>query len=257
MSEASSLLRLQEVDLQLLRYSQQLKAMPQQKKLAAIEQAKRQIQSTLTQVKGQRKDCEMEIADLEEKKRGYAEKIEMARRMANEPGCTHRQIDYIESQITDLAKATEKADFRHERALEQLDKVEHAEANAAALLERLDGEAQAQQASFQQATSDIMAQARILADERKALVAGIPEDTFAWYERSRKRFGGLAVERLQATEVKARGKSPAGIDYVPSTCRVKLQPSSVGDVRRAGSPIVECPYCHRILVVEGAFSDAE
>ena len=50
-----------------------------------------------------------------------------------------------------------------------------------------------------------------------------------------KRFGGLAVEKLEGN--------------VPSVCRVKLQPSLFSDLKHAGS-IAECPYCHRLLVTE-------
>ena len=65
MSEASSLVRLQEVDLQLIRLRKTLSAMPQQEKLRAIALAKKKLASQLKQIVGQRKDVEMELEDNE------------------------------------------------------------------------------------------------------------------------------------------------------------------------------------------------
>ena len=50
MTEPQALLRLQEIDLELMRINSQLKAMPQQKKLEAIKAAERNITSKLTAI---------------------------------------------------------------------------------------------------------------------------------------------------------------------------------------------------------------
>ena len=65
MIEYEALLRLQDIDLQLMRYSRQLKAMPQQKKIAALDAAKRKLAGQLTKIVGQRKDAEIDVADSE------------------------------------------------------------------------------------------------------------------------------------------------------------------------------------------------
>ena len=41
---------------------------------------------------------------------------------------------------------------------------------------------------------------------------------------------------------------------MPTTCRVKLQQGIFGELMR-GPIITECPYCHRMLVTEGALAD--
>ena len=70
---------------------------------------------------------------------------------------------------------------------------------------------------------------------KKNPIETLDEDTLARYDAAAKRFGGLAVEKLEGN--------------VPSVCRVKLQPSLFSDLKHAGS-IAECPYCHRLLVTE-------
>lgn len=240
MSESQALLRLQEIDLQLMRDSHALRQMPQQKRLAALAQAKKKLKSELQKIVGQRKDAQMELDDNEERHIRLLHIMDEVRGKAQESG--YREVGDIESQLTSLAKKVEKLEFAHGELQASLGKLEKAEANARALGDRLDSEGEELEASYKRDSADIMARVRELARERKAVLAQLSPQTVRTYDEKSKRFGGLAVERLQGN--------------VPSVCRVKLQPSQYGDLRRAGEPIAECPYCHRMLVVEGAL-DAE
>ena len=235
MSESQALLRLQEIDLQLMRDSHALRQMPQQKRLVALAQAKKKLKSESQKIVGQRKDAQMELDDNEERHIRLLQIMDEVREKAQESG--YREVGDIESQLTSLAKKVEKLEFAHSELQASLGKLEKAEANARALAERLDREG-----SYKRDSADIMARVRELARERKAVLAQLSPQTAQTYDEKSKRFGGLAVERLQGN--------------VPSVCRVKLQPSQYGDLRSAGEPIAECPYCHRMLVVEGAL-DAE
>lgn len=240
MSESQALLRLQEIDLQLMRDSHALRQMPQQKRLAALAQAKKKLKSELQKIVGQRKDAQMELDDNEERHIRLLQIMDEVREKAQESG--YREVGDIESQLTSLAKKVEKLEFAHGELQASLGKLEKAEANARALGDRLDSEGEELEASYKRDSADIMARVRELARERKAVLAQLSPQTARTYDEKSKRFGGLAVERLQGN--------------MPSVCRVKLQPSQYGDLRRAGEPIAECPYCHRMLVVEGAL-DAE
>lgn len=240
MSESQALLRLQEIDLQLMRDSHALRQMPQQKRLAALAQAKKKLKSELQKIVGQRKDAQMELDDNDERHIRLLQIMDEVREKAQESG--YREVGDIESQLTSLAKKVEKLEFAHGELQASLGKLEKAEANARALGDRLDSEGEELEASYKRDSADIMARVRELARERKAVLAQLSPQTARTYDEKSKRFGGLAVERLQGN--------------VPSVCRVKLQPSQYGDLRSAGEPIAECPYCHRMLVVEGAL-DAE
>ena len=72
-----------------------------------------------------------------------------------------------------------------------------------------------------------------LTRERERVATQLEAGLLERYESARKRFKGLAVERLRGN--------------VPSVCRVKLQPSQFHDLAH-GEEITECPYCHRILI---------
>lgn len=232
-AESKALVRLQELDLQLLRHAASLKAMPEEKKLETIALARKKVQGELTKIVGRRKDLQTEVGDLEDDLLHYHEVTEEVRGQADERAQDYRQVRDLEAQLTSLAKRIEKCEFNLKRTREELQRHLTAERNANLTLERLDRECEATQEAFDRSSGDLKAQIRTLAAEREATAAKITPEVMSRYEQARKRFKGLAVETL--------------VGNVPSVCRVKLQPSSYNDLIH-GPLIAECPYCHRMLV---------
>jgi predicted nucleic acid-binding Zn-ribbon protein len=240
MQESQALLRLQDIDIELMRLNGQLKAMPQQKKLAAIIAAKKNLAGKLKAIVGQRKDAEIDLEDNEAAHEKTVNRINEVQAEAVERGQDFRGIRDLEAHLTALAKQLEKIEFKHIELESNLEKLMKAEQNARDLDAKLDAERAAQKESFDQASSNIMASVRQLAVERKAVLADISDEVAEAYAKAAKRFGGLAVERLRGN--------------MPTTCRVKLQQGIFGELMR-GPIITECPYCHRMLVTEGALAD--
>lgn len=234
MSEATALLRLQEIDLTLMRQRKVADALPQRAKILAARAAAKKVTAQLSDISFQRKDLEIDINDLADRKTMLEGKVSEVQAEA------HAHMDYRAAQDTELslsslAKKLEKVDYDTDRALERLDQVETAEKNARALLGRIQHEEQAQSEAYKRAIADIESLVKKLAAERAQIVSGLPQSLVDSYEAARKRFEGLAVETLEGNR--------------PSACRVALQPSSYADIRRSGSAVTTCPYCHRILVV--------
>lgn len=233
MTVADTLVRLQEVDLELLKHASTLSAMPQRKRLQTIELATRKVATELKGIVGQRKDAETEIADAEEALAHYREKTVEVQAAADAGEHTHREIRDFEQQLTSLAKRIEKSEYTLRPLHEQLERLERAEKNARATAERLEAERTATEAALADGSSSLRAEIVRLSRERDDLAGRLAPGLLERYEAARKRFKGLAVERLRGN--------------VPSVCRVKLQPSQFHDLAQ-GEEITECPYCHRILI---------
>lgn len=233
MTVAETLVRLQEVDLELLKHASTLSAMPQRKRLQTIELAARKVATELKGIVGQRKDAETEIADAEEALAHYREKTVEVQAAADAGEHTHREIRDFEQQLTSLAKRIEKSEYTLRPLREQLERLERAERNARATSERLEAERAATEAALADGSSSLRAEIVRLSNERNDLAGRLAPELLERYEVARKRFKGLAVERLHGN--------------VPSVCRVKLQPSQFHDLSQ-GEEITECPYCHRILI---------
>lgn len=233
MSESTALLRLQEIDLELLRDASTLQNLPQQAKIKTIGLARKKVASELKKIIGQRKDAQTDIDDNEAALNHYLEVRDRVQADAAQGDLTHREIRDLENSLTHLAKMIEKCNFAKPSLEEKLNKLQVAEANAQKTIERLDQEEEAQRASYKEDSATVRAAIISLNDDRKRIAAQISDDVMARYEAARKRFGGLAVESL--------------VGNVPTICRVKLQPSLFHDLVH-GPEIGECPYCHRMLI---------
>ena len=233
MTEATALMRLQELDLELLKCASSLASMPQQARLKTIGLAARKVASELTGIVGQRKDAELELADTRADLAHYREKTAEVQALADAGGHTHREIRDFEQQLTSLAKRIEKCEFQIGPLTERLERLERAEKNARLTAERLEEERATTESALTEGSKALRSRIVELSRERERAAEGVSPEHLAAYEKARKRFKGLAVERLAGN--------------VPSVCRVKLQPSSFHDLAQ-GEEITECPYCHRILI---------
>ena len=225
--------------MELMRINKKLKAMPQQKKLTAIKAAEKQLKGNLKTILGQRKDAEIDLADNEEAHEKSVLRRQEVEAEAYDRSSNYRGVRDLEAHLTALAKQIEKLEFRHGELAANLERLKKAEQNANDLAKKLEEERAAQQESYERASSDLMARVRVLAGERRAVLENISEDVQQRYEKASKRFGGLAVERLKGN--------------TPTICRVSLQQGIFGELLR-GPLITECPYCHRMLVTEGAMA---
>ncbi len=242
MQDYEALLKLQDIDLELMRINSKLKAMPQQKKLAAVEMSKKKLQRDMTKVLGQRKDAQMDL-DQNEAERLHLLDVQRDIRAQAQAENDHRHMADYENSLSTLAKKIEKCEHLRGQLEENLATIQKAEANAHALMDRIDQEEAAIKQSLQEDSADLMKHVAELARDRKRMLSFLDEKTQADYDKAFKRFHGLAVERLQ---VRTKGKID---EWVPSVCRVSLQSSQRADLVRKGS-ITSCPYCHRMLVTK-------
>ena len=240
MRETEALLRLQDIDLTLMRHRKTLSAMPQMHKIKAAQSARRKLAAQMRQIVGERKDAEMELEDNEAAQEKTNNRTAEVRGEAADRAHDFRGIRDLEAHLTALAKQLEKLEYKHGELEANLEHLLKLEQNARDLLDKLAAERAAQQEAFDKASSDLMARVRILASERRQVLGDLSDQVKEDYAKATRRFGGLAVERLRGN--------------VPTTCRVKLQQGIFNELLR-GPLITSCPYCHRMLVTEGALAD--
>lgn len=235
MDEAQALLRLQEIDLETIRITQEAKKLPQHAKIAAAQTALKKVQSELVKIVGQRKDLQMDI-DGYDRLRGDAEKLEAEAQQEFNASTNPRAVADLESRLNIITKRIEKIDYQQNEALEQLITVEKAEKNANALQARLQDELGQLLGSLKQELLDSQNRLKALEREREEVAAQVSPELQQRYNRAKERFRGRAVETLTGNR--------------PSSCRVALQPAQYADLKRRKLPVDECPYCHRILITD-------
>lgn len=239
MSESAALMRLQKIDLELLKANSTLAAMPQLKRLKTIQLAQKKLSLELNRIIGLRKDAELEIEDLEGRRKEHVQKTaEIQAAAATESD--YRILSDYDHKLTSLAKAIEKVDFKLTGARENLQKLQKVEAGAYKMQRKLTDELETVTSSLSTDTTVLQDCVNSLKSDREMVAAQLSQPILDAYEKARKRFKGLAVEYLDGN--------------MPSTCRVKLQPSSFHDLAH-GEAITECPYCHRMLVTDYALEE--
>ena len=235
MSQSQLLLRLQEVDLELMRAERVLQAKMQLKKMEQFDRAERKLAKNALKVRVLRKDLEIELED----NHAEAEKLrtivaEVQENFAQKEE-SERSVRELQAHLTHLAKRLEKLEFLSKGLNEKLEQARAAEKNADLLTEKLAAEKAALQARIDEDSADVRQAMDKLNEERKTIVEKLNPELLDEYERCSKKYGGLAVEQLKSNK--------------PSICNVKLQPSLYHDVVTSEKDVIECPYCKRMLVV--------
>ena len=129
MSAGATLLKLQQIDLELARNKSELANMPELKELASKRKTYVKLKSEMTKLYAQRKDLDIELDDLNTTEIQTNNAIEAAKKR-HVDGSDYREVQDLENELATLAK--------------RLDKIEHTRKDVVvAHKEALDREARA------------------------------------------------------------------------------------------------------------------
>lgn len=233
MSLGFDLIKLQETDLELSKLKSQLGSLPIIDELAKKRSALARLRAEATRLLAARKDAQIAVDDLAEGERAAHEAVAAAQARPLDPS-DYRAVRDLEEELSNLAKRLERIEFDRPSAREALAAAEERERKLADYIRRFEAAIVEDTRSAREQASSIQSDIDELTRLRDHVFARLPEDVQALYERTSKRFKGLGVERIQGN--------------VPTVCRTALQPASM-DVLRHATDYAECPYCHRIIVV--------
>ena len=126
----------------------------------------------------------------------------------------------------------------------ELDVMEQLETAQASLVERtaelaaLDAEATELQAALEHKAAELTEEVRTVTAERAPIVAGMPADLIALYEKLRAQKGGVGAAALRRKEC--------------GGCRLTLNASDLGLIAKSPTDeVIRCEECNRILVRTG------
>ncbi len=233
MSEASSLLNLQEIDLDILRSTKQVEEIPQGAEILKVKAHAKDLNKRLNKAVGMRKDLEMEISELDTARKETSAEVERVSE-SEEDTTDHRRVTERNRELSNLAKKLEKIDFEQNRLYEQLEKVESAESQIEDALKKLADLEAALVEEYRSVATDLKERLSDLATERAEEASRIGEVLLDIYEERRKLYGGVGVGRLEAGACTA--------------CRAAFEEGKLIRFRN-GPAYTDCPSCKRILVV--------
>lgn len=235
MNPAAALLRIQELDLEIMRFERQLDSLPEKQAILDARAKLKEVDARLEKGKtilgaqeAELKRLQDEIAMLEAKIAAEQDKVMSGAITA------HKEVAHITREMDSLRQRKDGLDTQ---ALRFMERVEQAEAGMAHLDEartELASREDALIARFKEIGGEIRSQVAQRVTQRAKLAELLTPALLKRYDTAREQRGGVGVGKLEADAC--------------SACHSDLPTESLRDLSM-GDPIAECPACGRLLVV--------
>lgn len=230
MSRASSLYRLQEIDLAMDRARTRLAEIDRQlsgsQAVQAARQADEKARADLHRGQAAVKDAEHSVA-------GQRAKLETAERSLYGGSVRNpKELQELQADVESLKRHLAVLEDRLLEVMVALEELETTGRNTGEALASAEAAQRTEHASLAGERDQLRARMEALLGEREAALAGVAERDLALYTRLRESMGGNALARLR--------------DDSCSACGVGLSAAECQTVRNSPEP-VRCHQCGRIL----------
>ena len=232
--DLTNLLRMQQIDLDLMKAKKKLEELPQRATILAARQKKRTIEQKREQVaemraraEGMAAKLEAEDAELAEKQRRVPEAIDGS--LGN-----YRNVEVHTKELNGFAKRRNALEVELTRLGEELAKIEGVQSQVSQALAEVDKQEAAAIVSFQREGGALQAEIARMSADREGMSAELSPELRDTYNRTASRTGGVAVGLL--TEGRC------------GVCRTVIDGGRLIDLK-AEAPLGTCPHCKRLLVV--------
>jgi len=233
MTQAASLLKLQDLDLEILRSHKRLQELPEKREILAVRAKIRDV----TELHGK---ADLLVHKLTHDLKAHQDEITMLTEkltveQAKVSATTdHRAAQSITREMDGLRRRQDKLEME---SLQLMERIEKAGAQIAKIDEALTQLAEKDAilvARFKQVGGQLQKDIAALEHERVEVAASLIVDTLNRYEKSRESKGGVGVGKLEGDQC--------------SACRMTLPMERVRELD-AGPEIGVCPQCRRLIVV--------
>ncbi len=233
MTQAASLLKLQDLDLEILRSNKRLQELPEKHEILAVRakirdvtELHRKADLLVHKLNHDLKAHQDEIAMLTDKI-----EVEQAKVAAT---TDHRTAQSITREMDGLRRRQDKLEMESLQLMERIDKAGVQIAKIDDALAQLADKDAALVTQYKKVGGQLQVDIAALESERVEVAASLIVDTLDRYEKSRESKGGVGVGKLEHDQC--------------SACRMTLPTERVRELE-AGPDIGMCPQCRRLIVV--------
>lgn len=233
MTQAASLLRLQDLDLEILRSNKRLQELPEKREILAarskirdVTELHRKADLLVHKLNYDLKAHQDEIAMLTDKLAVEQQKVTST--------TDHRAAQSITREMDGLRRRQDKLEMESLQLMERIEKATVQIAKIDEALAQLADKDAALVTRFKQVGGSLQNDIAALVKDRAEVASTMAPDTLAKYEQSRESKGGVGVGRLEGDQC--------------SACRMTLPCERVLELD-SGPDIGVCPQCRRLIVV--------
>lgn len=232
--DLTNLLRMQQIDLDLMKAKKKLEELPQRATILAARQKKRTIEQKRDQVAEMRARAEGMAAKLEAEDAELAEKQRRVQEAIDGSLGNYRNVEAHTKELNGFAKRRNALEVELTRLGEELAKIEGVQSQVSQALAEVDKQEAAAIVSFQREGGALQAEIARMSADREGMSAELSPELRDTYNRTASRTGGVAVGLL--TEGRC------------GVCRTVIDGGRLIDLK-AEAPLGTCPHCKRLLVV--------
>ena len=232
--DLTNLLRMQQIDLDLMKAKKKLEELPQRATILAARQKKRTIEQKREQVAEMRARAEGMAAKLEAEDAELAEKQRRVQEAIDGSLGNYRNVEAHTKELNGFAKRRNALEVELTRLGEELAKIEGVQSQVSQALAEVDKQEAAAIVSFQREGGALQAEIARMSADREGMSAELSPELRDTYHRTAARTGGVAVGLL--TEGRC------------GVCRTVIDGGRLIDLK-AEAPLGTCPHCKRLLVV--------
>lgn len=238
MDEVSALLRLQEIDLKVLRLNKQLDEMPEKRDILTMRAKLADIQGLLDRTEAAGRAVDAKLQRMDDETAGITEKMqaEQAKLLSGEVK-NPKELQAISMELDALKRHHDALENEELAVMAQRETASEQEAKVRKVLAAGRRKEAELVDAFKDRGGAIVAEVEKLTAERERLVSSLPSKTRDRYEALREAKHGIAIGMLEGNTCGA--------------CRVTL-PEDQLERLAAGPRVGECPKCRRMLVVGDA-----
>ena len=235
-SAVRTLLDVQTVDSTLQQLAHRKKNLPQHAELAELAERQSVLERRRveldTQIADLTRDQKKADADVEQVK---ARRVRDQQRLEAGQVSSPRELEQLQSEIVALDRRIGVLEDAELEVMEQLETLQSELSGIAAEADELGTATESVTATRDEAVNELDAAAAEATGERERLIADIPEQLMAVYERMRTQLGGVGAAALRRRRCEG--------------CRLELTEADLAEIRSApDDEVLRCPECNRILV---------
>lgn len=232
--EIAALLKLQQIDLALLKSRKQFEELPQREEIRLAREKRAGVLKKQEQVDAMRRKCEAEVSKLEDEDASLSVKQRQVQALIDEAKGDYRNVEARTKELDGIAKRRSALEEQLSQKGEELSKIEAVGDQVAKALAVLDERERAATEEFQHQGGALKAAIAQLEAKRGGVSGGLGSELLSVYEKTAKQRGGVAVGVL------AEGRC--------GTCRMPIESGRLVELKR-DAPLGVCPHCKRLLVI--------
>jgi predicted nucleic acid-binding Zn-ribbon protein len=231
-----TLLDLQALDSTLAQLNHRRTSLPESARVAELE-------SRAAGLDGERIEADTAVADLSRAQSKADAEVEQvkARRVRDEDRLSSgaitnpKDLASLQHELGALERRISTLEDEELEVMEQLEEAQKRLATVTAELGDVQGELEQAKAARDAAVEAIDAEIQTASADREKVVADVPDDLLALYQKVGEQYGGLAAAALRARRCEG--------------CRLELNGADLREIAaKPDDEVLRCPECSRILV---------